>query len=202
MLHARLCAVTAGLVTVRISGPLPSLDSGQAFILNACAPGQDEAFAANVDICAENYDNLDESAFPQFQPSSSVTSTSQLGSMTFYDLLFLSESQILKYTGATVKQMGLKLSTRKSEDGRPIQGVYCHSDSVTFSLYIASLTHSHTPYHATFMAACGPECLRFDYVDQCIQYRPCQHFSHKVGIPRQHCFPFFVLNRILPYYAY
>ena len=99
-------------------------DVGLAQIQNRTNNDKDAKFAQQVDQCVANYEALPESAFSPFPLPSSVIASSVMGTQSFYDLLFLSDSQVIKYTGASIKAMGLTLSRRLDEQGQVIEGVY------------------------------------------------------------------------------
>ena len=77
-----------------------------------------------MDECVQRYDSLPQDLSSHFEIPSSIMATAVVGTQSFYDILFLSDAQIVKYTGANIQQLNIPLCRRVDEQGGVIEGTY------------------------------------------------------------------------------
>ena len=86
---------------------------------------QNPSWNKDLDATIKNVERVEQGEdLPEQNPSSSVNMHKVFGEYSYLDVLFLSESQVLKYCGATPKALGLNVEERDAEDGSgQIKGV-------------------------------------------------------------------------------
>ena len=77
----------------------------------------DPTFNNEVDLCAKAYEKLDPESLPRFAVPEQVEAVQELGSVSYVEFAFLSESQVMALTGCTPVQLQLELYNRLAEDG-------------------------------------------------------------------------------------
>ena len=89
---------------------------------------KEDAYTKLVDDCCAELDKIDalpNDQQPRFEPPNSVEVHSHIGQYSYYELGFLSDAQVPKYTGLSIKGLGMDPSVRRAEDGKTvIEGLY------------------------------------------------------------------------------
>lgn len=70
-----------------------------------------------VDACCNTLIEMEKGNEVEFNPSSTVDSQKRQGTMNFVDVAFLSDADLIRFTGLGLKALGLSAITRENEDG-------------------------------------------------------------------------------------
>ena len=101
-----------------------AFDQGMAVYHDSSHP-EHTKIVSIVDACCNTLLSREQGDDVAFAPSSTVDSQRKQGIMNFVDVAFLSDGDLVKYTGLGFKSLGLTPITRENEDGcGTTQGVY------------------------------------------------------------------------------
>lgn len=103
-------------ITAVTKGACKGWDEGMAIYSDSTHP-EHSTVKSIVDACCSTLAEMERGNQVNFSPSSHVESNRNHGVTNYMDVVFLSDSEVIKYSGLGLKALGLTPVSRQNEDG-------------------------------------------------------------------------------------